>query len=114
MAVTFSVISHQLILFQILSDYCMYIGYIDVVILIILFYLFAERVGAKVVECACVIELPELKVFFASIFQSNNFLTLVHHVGIVCMTLSGVSICLLVAFWFLTVCFRTLSSSSQV
>jgi hypothetical protein len=81
--------------------------------MIILFYLFAERVGAKVVECACVIELPELKVFFASIFQSNNFFILVHHVGIVCMTLSGVSICLLVAFWFLTVCFRTLSSSTQ-
>jgi hypothetical protein len=34
MAVTFSVISHQLILFQILSDYCMYIEYIDVIILI--------------------------------------------------------------------------------
>jgi hypothetical protein len=27
---------------------------------------FAERVGAEVVECACVIELPELKVQFAS------------------------------------------------
>lgn len=24
--------------------------------------LFAERVGAEVVECACVIELPDLKV----------------------------------------------------
>lgn len=28
----------------------------------LLLYCFLERVGAEVVECACVIELPELKV----------------------------------------------------
>ena len=30
---------------------------------------FPERVGAKVVECACVIELPELKVYSALMHQ---------------------------------------------
>lgn len=54
------------------------------------FSLFAERVGAEVVECACVIELPELKVLFAYIFQCDNFLIFsqrkalfIYHVGIV-------------------------------
>jgi hypothetical protein len=37
----------------------------DLFILIMSFYV-VERVGAKVVECACVIELPELKVHFIS------------------------------------------------
>lgn len=30
-------------------------------------FLFAERVGVDVVECACVIELPELKVLLLSL-----------------------------------------------
>jgi hypothetical protein len=29
MVASFCIISHQLILFRILSDYCMYIGYVD-------------------------------------------------------------------------------------
>jgi len=57
--------------------------YIDVLVLISLFsyhvdymdflyyyiYVFLERVGAEVVECACVIELPELKVCVFCISQ---------------------------------------------
>jgi hypothetical protein len=35
---------------------------------------FSERVGAKVVECACVIELPELKVYSALIHQIPGWL----------------------------------------
>lgn len=31
--------------------------------------LFAERVGAEVVECACVIELPDLKVCYIAKFS---------------------------------------------
>lgn len=33
------------------------------VFMLLFFYPPAERVGAHVIECACVIELPELKVF---------------------------------------------------
>ena len=36
------------------------IGYL--VTICYMLYCFSERVGAEVVECACVIELPELKV----------------------------------------------------
>lgn len=36
------------------------VGYLITIFYIL--YCFSERVGAEVVECACVIELPELKV----------------------------------------------------
>lgn len=36
----------------------------------ILFFINSERVGAEVVECACVVGIPELKVFFISMILS--------------------------------------------
>ena len=45
--------------------YMLILLYGDLLTLIMHCY-FVERVGAEVVECACVIELPELKVHFAS------------------------------------------------
>jgi hypothetical protein len=55
-------------------------------------FYFVERVGAEVVECACVIELPELKVHFASSAPSPclDDQNVVHnHVEIVAMFLLG-------------------------
>jgi hypothetical protein len=82
-----------------LSDCAYYIAFVwfiygDLLMLIMACY-FVERVGAEVVECACVIELPELKVHFASSAPSPclDEQNVVHnHVEIGVMLLLGFSI----------------------
>lgn len=44
----------------------MRLGYIYIYVCITSHSWFSERAGAEIVECACVIEIPELKVFTSS------------------------------------------------